>query len=291
MAGGTGSRLFPVTKVVSKQLLPIFDKPMIYYPLSVLMLAKIREVLIISTTNDLPLFKRLLGDGSDYGMKLSYKAQNSPNGIAEAFIIGKDFIGDDNVALLLGDNIFYGQFFSDMLTRASSKVSGATIFGYKVKDPERFCVVEFDEKQKVISLEEKPSNPKTNFAVIGLYFYDNRVVEFAEKISPSERGELEITCINKKYQECDELNLELLGRGFTWIDTGTFESLLEATQFVKTIETNQGYKIACLEEIAFRNKWINKEKLLYSAGKLENSIYKNYLVEIANEIFEENSIL
>jgi len=285
MAGGTGSRLFPVTKVVSKQLLPIYDKPMIFYPLSVLMLAKIREVLIITAPQDISLFKKLLGDGSDYGMNLSFKVQNSPNGIADAFIIGKDFIGDSSVALVLGDNIFYGQFFSDMLNKASSKVSGATIFGYKVKDPERFCVVEFDNEQKVLSLEEKPENPKSNFAVIGLYFYDNRVVKFAENITPSERGELEITCINKKYQDCGLLNVELLGRGFTWVDTGTVDSLIEATQFVKTIETNQRYKVACLEEIAFRNKWIDREKLLLLANRLENLNYKNYLKEIAYETF------
>ncbi|MBL1418939.1 MAG: glucose-1-phosphate thymidylyltransferase RfbA [Alphaproteobacteria bacterium] len=284
LAGGSGSRLYPLTKSVSKQLLPIYDKPMIYYPLSVLMLAGINDVLIISTPEDLPKFESLLSDGTDLGMKFTYVEQPTPDGLAQAFILGEDFIGDDNVALVLGDNIFYGQYFSDMLLAASGRQTGATIFGYNVKDPERFGVVEFDENQVAISLEEKPKNPRSNYAVTGLYFYDNDVVEMAKKVKPSERGELEITSINQAYLKRGDLNVELLGRGFAWLDTGTHDSLIEAGQFVHTIENRQGYKIACIEEIAFRNNWIDKQQLLTLAQPLIKTNYGQYLVEISKEI-------
>ncbi len=283
MAGGSGTRLYPITKGVSKQLLPIYDKPMIYYPLSVLMLSGIREILIISTPEDLPRFKELLGSGENLGMKFEYIEQPSPDGIAQAFILGNDFIGDDNVALVLGDNIFYGQYFSDSLLRACKRKSGATVFGYKVKDPERFGVVEFDDDQRVVSLEEKPEYPKSNFAVVGLYYYDNQVVDIAENVTPSERGELEITSINQEYLNRGELNVELLGRGFAWLDTGTHDALMEAGQFVQTIENRQGYKVACIEEISYRNQWIDKESLIKLAEPLSKTGYGQYLIEIANE--------
>ena len=283
MAGGSGTRLYPITKGVSKQLLPIYDKPMIYYPLSVLMLSGIREVLIISTPEDLPRFKELLGSGEDLGMKFEYIEQPSPDGIAQAFILGNDFIGDDNVALVLGDNIFYGQYFSDLLLSACKRKSGATVFGYKVKNPEIFGVVEFDDEQRVVSLEEKPECPKSNFAVVGLYYYDNQVVDIAKNVTPSERGELEITSINQEYLNRGELNVELLGRGFAWLDTGTHDALMEAGQFVQTIENRQGYKVACIEEISYRNQWIGKEDLIKLAEPLGKMGYGQYLIEISNE--------
>ncbi len=287
LAGGTGTRLYPITKGISKQLLPIYDKPMVYYPLSVLMLAGINEVLIISTAHDLPRFKELFGDGEDLGMKFEYKVQPSPDGLAQAFTLGEEFIGNDSIALVLGDNIFYGQGFIPKLENAFMKQEGATIFGYQVKHPKRFGVVEIDDmhadKHKALSIEEKPVNPKSNFAVTGLYFYDNDVIEIAKNVQPSERGELEITSINQEYLKRDKLNVELLGRGFAWLDTGTHHSLISAGQFVETVEQRQGYKIACIEEIAYRKNWIDKEQLLKLAEPLKKSGYGEYLVEIAEE--------
>jgi glucose-1-phosphate thymidylyltransferase len=281
LAGGSGTRLHPITKGVSKQLLPIYDKPMIYYPLSVLMLAGIREILIISTPSDISGYERMLGDGTDFGLMIKYAVQPSPDGLAQAFIIGEEFIGNSNVALVLGDNIFYGQHFSDNLKTASAKKSGATIFGYHVKDPERFGVVEFDEAGNVLSIEEKPPVPKSNYAVTGLYFYDNDVIEIAKSIIPSPRGELEITDINKAYQARGDLKVELLGRGFAWLDTGTIDSLMDAGQFVQTIEHRQGLKVACLEEIGFHNGWLSKELLLTQAEALKKTSYGEFLLKVA----------
>ncbi|WP_216938319.1 MULTISPECIES: glucose-1-phosphate thymidylyltransferase RfbA [unclassified Acinetobacter] len=280
LAGGSGTRLHPITKGISKQLLPIYDKPMVYYPLSVLMLAGIREVLVISTPEDIGGFKRLLGDGSQFGMQLSYAIQPRPDGLAQAFILGEQFIGQSNVCLVLGDNIFYGQGFTPMLRHAAARQNGATVFGYQVKDPERFGVVEFDEQQRAISIEEKPEKPKSNFAVTGLYFYDNEVIQIAKQVKPSARGELEITSINQAYLERGDLNVELLGRGFAWLDTGTQGSLLEAAQFVETLEKRQGYKVACLEEIALNNGWLSKEQVLEIGQTMNKNGYGQYLISL-----------
>lgn len=286
LAGGSGTRLYPITMGVSKQLLPIYDKPMIYYPLSVLMLAGIREILIITTPEDSISFKRLLGDGSRFGITLSYTVQPKPEGLAQAFILGEKFIGDDDVCLVLGDNIFYGQGFTPKLKHAVENAKngqGATVFGYQVKDPERFGVVEFDENLKAISIEEKPNEPKSHFAVTGLYFYDNRVIKMAKQVETSPRGELEITCLNEMYLQQGKLNVEILGRGFAWLDTGTHESLLEAAQFVETIEKRQGYKIACLEEIAFNNRWLSKQSLKKLAMPFLKNSYGQYLMQLIEE--------
>jgi len=283
LAGGSGTRLHPLTYGVSKQLLPIYDKPMIFYPISVLMLANIQEILVISTPDDISSYKKILGDGSKYGLNIVYKIQERPDGLAQAFIIGENFIGDDNVALILGDNIFYGQHFSDLLIKASEKISGASVFGYYVKDPNRFGVVEFDHSGTVISIEEKPKKPKSNYAVTGLYFYDNDVIKIARGIKKSERGEFEITDINQTYQMRGDLSVNLLGRGFTWLDTGTHDSLLEAGQFVQTIENRQGLKIACLEEIAYQKGWITKAELIKQADRLKKTSYGDYLHKIAVE--------
>lgn len=283
LAGGSGTRLYPITQGVSKQLLPIYDKPMIFYPISVLMLAGIRDILIISTPEDITGYQRLLADGSQFGINIAYAIQPTPDGLAQAFIIGEDFIGDDSVCLVLGDNIFYGQGFSPKLINAASRKQGATVFGYQVKDPERFGVVEFDDEMKVISLEEKPVKPKSNYAVTGLYFYDNDVVQIAKSIDPSERGELEITCINNVYLDRGDLKVEVLGRGFAWLDTGTHESLLEASHFVQTIEHRQGLKVACLEEISWRKGWLSKEKLEVSATKMSKNSYGKYLSTLLKE--------
>lgn len=288
LAGGSGTRLYPITIGVSKQLLPIYDKPMIYYPLSVLMLAGISEVLIITTPEDSDAFKRLLGDGSNFGIKLSYEIQPTPDGLAQAFIIGEKFIGNDSVCLILGDNIFYGYGFSKILKEASLKNTGATVFGYHVSDPERFGIVEFDGKGSALSIDEKPEKPKSNYAITGLYFYDNRVIDIAKSIKPSSRGELEITDINNIYLNQKELTVQLLGRGFAWLDTGTHDTLMEAGHFVQTIENRQGLKVACLEEIGFRNGWLSKEKLLAQINSLKKTGYGKYLQQIFNkELLDE----
>jgi glucose-1-phosphate thymidylyltransferase len=288
LAGGSGTRLYPITKSISKQLLPVYDKPMIYYPLSTIMLAGIREILIISNPEYIVLFKQLLNDGSHLGLKIEYKVQEKPKGIAEAFIVGEEFIGNDNVCLILGDNIFHGQGFSQMLKRAASLQEGAVIFGYYVKDPKRYGVVEFDKNNNVVSIEEKPEKPKSHYAVPGLYFYDNNVVEIAKNLTPSARGELEITDVNKEYLKRGKLKVELFGRGFAWLDTGTKDSLLEASNYVETIQKRQGFYISCIEEIAYRNGWISKEQLITLAKEMEKVEYGKYLLEIANEVGDKS---
>lgn len=292
LAGGSGSRLYPLTKGVSKHLLPIYDKPMIYYPLSVLMLAEIRDILIITTPDDLSAYQRLLGSGEQFGINLSYVTQTSPDGLAQAFIIGEEFIGEDRVCLVLGDNIFYGQGFRPKLLEAAARQTGATVFGYQVKDPERFGVVAFNEQMQAISLEEKPNNPQSNYAVTGLYFYDNQVVEIAKQVRPSYRGELEITCVNRAYLEQCALHVEVLGRGFAWLDTGTPESLLQAGMFVQTIEQRQGFKIACLEEIALANGWLFSDELKHIGDQLKKTAYGSYLLDLSKErnILERSSL-
>ncbi|WP_392558322.1 glucose-1-phosphate thymidylyltransferase RfbA [Orbus mooreae] len=283
LAGGSGTRLHPITRGVSKQLLPIYDKPMVYYPISVLMLAGIKDILIISTPDDIYGFKRLLGDGSEFGVNFSYVVQPSPDGLAQAFILGEEFIGNDNCSLVLGDNIYFGQSFGQKLSQAASRKEGATIFGYQVNDPERFGVVEFDKDFKALSIEEKPLKPKSNWAVTGLYFYDNAVVEMAKQIKPSARGELEISTLNQMYLEKGTLNVEILGRGFAWLDTGTHDSLMDASQFIHTIEKRQGLKVACLEEIAFKNEWLSHQQLSESAKRLSKTEYGQYLYRLLGE--------
>lgn len=280
LAGGSGSRLYPITRGTAKQLVPVYDKPMIYYPLSVLMLAGIRDILIVTTPEDNAAFRRLLGNGSDFGIRLSYAKQPSPDGLAQAFIIGEEFIGNDNVCLVLGDNIFYGQSFTQTLQQAATKTHGATVFGYQVKDPERFGVVEFDENFQALSIEEKPKQPKSDWAVTGLYFYDNRVVEFAKQVKPSARGELEISDLNQMYLEDGSLSVQLLGRGFAWLDTGTHESLHEAAAFVRTIQNVQALQVACLEEIAWRNGWLSSEQLAAQAASMRKNAYGQYLLQL-----------
>lgn len=283
LAGGSGTRLYPITRGISKQLIPVYDKPMIYYPLSTLMLAGIRDILLISTPEYTPLFEELLGDGSDFGINLSYKVQEKPNGLAEAFILGKEFIGDDPVCLILGDNIYYGSGLSQLLRDATKKEKGATVFGYHVTDPERFGVVEFDKDHHALSIEEKPAEPKSNYAVTGLYFYDNDVVSIAEGLEPSARGELEITDINKEYLKHGDLDVKLMGRGYTWLDTGTHDSMLEASSFIATIQKRQNLKVASLEEIAYRQGWISKERLIELAQPMKKNDYGQYLLRLANE--------
>ena len=283
LAGGSGTRLYPITKGISKQLIPVYDKPMIYYPLSTLMLSGIRDILVISTPEYTPLFESLLGDGSDFGINLSYKVQEHPNGLAEAFILGKEFIGSDSVCLILGDNIYYGSDLSKQLQEAAKKEDGAIVFGYHVNDPERFGVVEFDENMHALSIEEKPEHPKSNYAVTGLYFYDNDVVEIAENLKPSDRGELEITDVNKEYLRRGKLDVKLMGRGYAWLDTGTHDSMLEAASFISTIQKRQNLKVACLEEIAYRMHWISREKLIELAQPLKKNDYGQYLLRLAAE--------
>ena len=283
LAGGSGSRLYPLTNAVSKQLLPVYDKPMIYYPLSVLMLADIQDILVITTPEDQAAFQRQLGDGDDYGISLSYAVQPQPEGLAQAFIIGEEFIGGEAVCLVLGDNIFYGQDFRPRLLAAARQTHGATVFGYQVKDPERFGVVEFDDKRRAISIEEKPARPRSQFAVTGLYFYDNDVIDIAKDVTPSARGEVEITSVNEAYLQRGDMNVQLLGRGFAWLDTGTCESLLDAAQFVETIETRQGYKIACLEEIGFNNGWLSAERLQQQGTALSSTAYGQYLLSLVED--------
>ncbi|WP_430884114.1 glucose-1-phosphate thymidylyltransferase RfbA [Fusibacter sp. JL216-2] len=283
LAGGSGSRLYPITKGISKQLLPIYDKPMIYYPLSVLMLSKIREVLIISNPEYINFYKDLLGDGTDIGIKIDYKVQESPRGLADAFIVGEEFIGNDSVCLILGDNVFYGQGFGSRLTEAASLENGAVIFGYYVNNPKEFGVVEFDENYNVVSLEEKPDNPKSHYAIPGLYYYDNSVVEKAKNLKPSSRGEIEITDLNRVYLEESNLKVELLGRGFAWLDTGTYDGLADASDFVKTIQKRTGLYISCLEEIAYRNKWISKEQMIMLGKQYDKTEYGRYILSLANQ--------